>query len=54
MDNLNFTYLNLSSEESRDIIQFLARKRTIKNYKRKSRNELLPAIKENKNNQQPK
>ena len=52
MDNLNLTDLNLSSEESRDIIEFLARKRNIKNYKHKSSNELLHAIKENKNNQQ--
>ena len=52
MDNLNLTDLNLSSEESRDIIEFLARKRNIKNYKCKSSNELLCAIKENKNNQQ--
>ena len=52
MDNLNLTDLNLSLEESRDIIEFLARKRSIKNYKRKSSNELLRAIKENKNNQQ--
>ena len=52
MDNLNLTDLNLSSEESRDIIEFLARKRNIKNYKRKSRNELFRAVKENKNNQQ--
>ena len=52
MDNLNLTDLNLSSEESRDIIEFLARKRNIKNYKRKSSNELVRTIKENKNNQQ--
>ena len=52
MDNLNLTDLNLSSEESRDITEFLATKRNIKNYKRKSSNELLHAIKENKNNQQ--
>ena len=52
MDNLNLADLNLSSEESRDIIEFLARKRNIKNCKRKSSNELLHAIKENKNNQQ--
>ena len=51
MDNLNLTDLHLSSEESRDIIEFLARKRNIKNYKRKSSNELLRAIKEKKNNQ---
>ena len=52
MDNLNLTDLSLSSEESRDIIEFLARKRNIKNYKRKSSNELLRAIKENKSTQQ--
>ena len=52
MDNLNLTDLNLSSEESRDIIKFLARKGNIKNHKRKSSNELLRAIKQNKNNQQ--
>ena len=52
MENLNLANLNLSLEESRDIIEFLARKRNIKNYKRKSSNELLHAIKEN--NQQQK
>ena len=52
MENLNLADLNLSLEESRDIIEFLARKRNIKNYKRKSSNELLHAIKEN--NQQQK
>ena len=54
MENLNLADLNLSLEESRDIIEFLAKKRSIKNYKRKSSNELLRAIKENKNNQQQK
>ena len=44
--------MKLSQEESRDIIEFLARKRNIKNYKRKSSNELLQAIKENKINKQ--
>ena len=52
MENLNLTDLKLSEEESRDIIEFLARKRNIKNYKRKSNDKLLQAIKENKNNQQ--
>ena len=52
MGNLNLTDLNLSSEESRYTIEFLARKRNIKNYKRKLSNELLCTIKENKNNQQ--
>ena len=44
--------MNLSQEESRDIIEFLAKKRTIKNYKRKSSNEILQAIKESKINKQ--
>ena len=52
MDNLKLADLNLSLEESRDIVEFLARKRNIKNYKRKSNNELLHAIKENKVNKQ--
>ena len=43
--------MKLSQEESRDIIEFSAKKRNIKNYKRKSSNELLQAIKENKDNQ---
>ena len=51
MDNLNLADLNLSLEESRDITEFLAKKRNIKNYKRKSSNELLRDIKENKSNQ---
>ena len=34
------------------MIKFLARKRNIKNYKRKSINESLQAIKENKDNQE--
>ena len=52
MENLNLADLKLSQEESRDIIEFLAKKRNIKNYKRKSRNELLHTIQEN--NQQQK
>ena len=54
MENLNLADLNLSLEELRDIIEFLAKRRNIKHYKRKSSNELLRAIKENKNNQQQK
>ena len=54
MENLNLADLNLSLEKLRDIIEFLAKKRNIKNYKRKSSNELLRTIKENKNNQQQK
>ena len=54
MEKLNLANSNLSLEKSRDIIEFLAKKRNIKNCKRKSSNELLRAIKENKNNQQQK
>ena len=52
MENLNLTDVKLLQEESRDVIEFLARKRNIKNYKRKSSNELLQAIKRNKINKQ--
>ena len=51
MENLNLADFNLSLEESRDIIEFLTRKRNIKNYKCKLSNELLHTIKENKNDQ---
>ena len=47
MDNLNLKDLKLSKEDSRDIIELLAKKRNIKNYKRKSEDKLLQAIKEN-------
>ena len=54
MDNLNLADLNLSKEDSRDIIEILARKRNIKNYKPKSNDKLLQSIKENKiNKEQP-
>ena len=54
MDNLNLKDLKLSKEDSRDIIGLLAKKRNIKNYKRKSNDKLLKAIKENKTPKQPK
>ena len=55
MGNLNLKYLKLSKEDSRDIIELLAKKRNIKNYKRKSNDKLLQAIKENKTpKKQPK
>ena len=54
MDNLNLKDLKLSKEDSRDIIELLARKRNIKNYKHKSNDKLLKAIKENKTLKQPK
>ena len=50
MDDLEHFYL--SPKESRDMIEFLAKKRKIMNYKRKSSDELLQAIKENKNKEQ--
>ena len=50
MENLEHFYL--SREESRDMIEFLAKKRKIKNYKRKLSDKLLQAIKENKDNEQ--
>ena len=54
MDNLNLKDLKLSKEDSRDIIELLARKRNIKNYKRTSNDKLLKDIKENKTLKQPK
>ena len=50
-NNIKLQDLYLSLEEERDIIKFIARKRNIKNYKRKSTNELFQTIKENKGNQ---
>ena len=50
MDDLEYFYL--SPKESRDMIEFLAKKRKIKNYKCKSSDELLQAIKENKDKEQ--
>ena len=45
---------DLTLDESRSIIEFLAQKRNINNYKRKSNNELLGVLKEHesKNNKQ--
>ena len=45
MDNLNLKDLKLSKEDSRDIIELLAKKRNIKNYKCKSNDKLLQAVK---------
>ena len=50
-NNIKLQDLDLSLEEERDIIEFIAIKRNIKNYKRKSTNKLLQTIKENKGNQ---
>ena len=54
MENLNLADLDLSQEESRDIIEFLAKKRNIKDYKHKSNDDLLQAIKENNKQQKIK
>ena len=50
MENIKLANLTLSQEESRDIIEFLAKKQNIKNYKRKSDNKLLRTIKRNNQN----
>ena len=52
MENLDLAHFYLSREESRDMIEFLSKKRKIKNYKRKSSNELLQAITKNKDSKQ--
>ena len=52
---MNLKDLKLSKEDSRDIIELLAKKRNIKNYKHKRNDKLLQAIKENKTpKKQPK
>ena len=50
MEHLKLKDLNLSLEESRDIIEFLARKRGVSNYKRKSNDELFLARKKGVSN----
>ena len=50
-NNIKLQDLDLSLKEERDIIEFIARKRNIKNYKHKSTNKLLQTVKENKGNQ---
>ena len=54
MKDLKLTDLNLFLEESRYIIEFLARKRNINNYKRKSNYELLHALKESEKQEKSK
>ena len=46
MKDLKLKDLNLSLEESNDVIRFLPRKRGVNNYKHKSNDELLHALKE--------
>ena len=45
MKNLNLKDLVLSLEESRDIIEFLARRRNVSNYERMINEELLSTLK---------
>ena len=47
MGTLNFGDLYLSKEESKDIIEFLAKKRNNKNYKSKSSDRLYKILKNN-------
>ena len=45
MDSIKLGDLCLSKEESKDIIEFLFKKRNIKNYKSKSRDRLYKIFK---------
>ena len=53
MEFVTFRDISLSPEESRDIIEFIAKKRNVNNYKDKSDAELLSAIKEKSRNLAP-
>ena len=54
MEYITFRDISLSPEESRDIIEFIVKKRNVNNYKDKSNAELLSAIKEKSRNLTPK
>ena len=54
MEDLKLKDSNLSLDESRYIIEFLARKRNVNNYKRKSNDELLHALKESEKQEKAK
>ena len=54
MKYITFRDISLSPEESRDITEFIAKKRNVNNYKDKSNAELLSAIKEKSRNLTPK
>ena len=47
MENIKLGDLYLSKEESKDIIEFLAKKRNIKNYKNKSMIDYLKYLRNN-------
>ena len=50
MDSIKLGDLYLSKEESTDIIEFLAKKRNIKNYKSKSSDKLFKTLKKQSKN----
>ena len=50
MDSIRLGDLYLSKEESKDIIEFLAKKRNIKNYKSKSSHKLFKIFKKQSKN----
>ena len=50
MENIRLGYLYLSKEEPKDIIEFLAKKRNIKNYKNKSSDRLYKIFKKQSKN----
>ena len=50
MDSIKLRDLYLSKEESKDIIEFLAKIRNIKNYKSKSSDKLYKIFKKQSNN----
>ena len=50
MENIKLGDLYLSKEESKDIIEFLAKKRNIKNYKNKSNDRLYKIFKKQSGN----
>ena len=45
VESINLKDLDLSLEESRDIIEFLARRRNISSYERMTNEELLSTVK---------
>ena len=54
MKDLKLKDLNLSLKESRDIIELLAQKRGVNDYKHKSNEELLYALKESEKHEKSK
>ena len=54
MDSIKLGDLYLSKEESKDIIEFLAKKRNIKNYKSKSSDRLYKIFKKQSKNKKGK